>query len=163
MRFCRQPRWHICNIHRGALAVCEIQEITHTWNCTGGLDVIRKEAWPFYGTISGVRPCCSKNLKDLKDLQHKSGRPRGVRNPRYHSHLERKEAWPFYRTISGVRLYWELEQPQGPKDITHTWNGRPRLVTNTPTYRGTSLIRNHPTFGPCSRPMSRALWLSQGC
>jgi len=27
----------------------------------------------------------------------------------------RKEAWPFYRTISGVRLYWELEEPKGPK------------------------------------------------
>jgi len=25
--------------------------------CTGGLDVIRKEAWPFYRTISGVRLC----------------------------------------------------------------------------------------------------------
>jgi len=24
---------------------------------TGGPDVIRKEAWPFYRTISGVRPC----------------------------------------------------------------------------------------------------------
>ena len=23
--------------------------------CEGGLDVIRKEAWPFYKTISGVR------------------------------------------------------------------------------------------------------------
>ena len=23
--------------------------------CTGGLDVLRKEAWPFYRTISGVR------------------------------------------------------------------------------------------------------------
>ena len=23
--------------------------------CTGGAGVIRKEAWPFYGTISGVR------------------------------------------------------------------------------------------------------------
>jgi len=27
----------------------------------------------------------------------------------------RKEAWPFYRTISGVRLFWELEEPKGPK------------------------------------------------
>ena len=27
----------------------------------------------------------------------------------------RKEAWPFYRTCSGVRLYWELEEPKGPK------------------------------------------------
>ena len=25
--------------------------------CTGGADVIRKEAWPFYRTISGVRLC----------------------------------------------------------------------------------------------------------
>ena len=25
--------------------------------CTGGADVIRKETWPFYGTISGVRLC----------------------------------------------------------------------------------------------------------
>ena len=25
--------------------------------CTGGLDVIRKEAWSFYRTISGVRLC----------------------------------------------------------------------------------------------------------
>ena len=25
--------------------------------CTEGPDVIRKEAWPFYGTISGVRLC----------------------------------------------------------------------------------------------------------
>ena len=25
--------------------------------CTGGLDVIRKEAWRFYRTSSGVRPC----------------------------------------------------------------------------------------------------------
>ena len=25
--------------------------------CTGGLDVIQKEAWPFYRTISGVRLC----------------------------------------------------------------------------------------------------------
>ena len=36
--------------------------------CAGGLDVIRKEAWPFYRTSSGVRLCwSSKNRKDLKD------------------------------------------------------------------------------------------------
>ena len=28
--------------------------------------------------------------------------------------------------------------------------------------RGTSLIRNRPTLGPYSRPMPRALWLSEG-
>ena len=40
----------------------------------GWLDVIRKEAWPFYRTISGGRLCwSSKNLQDLKAapwLQH---------------------------------------------------------------------------------------------
>ena len=29
-------------------------------------------------------------------------------------------------------------------------------------YRGTSLIRNRTTLGPCSRPMPRVLWRSQG-
>jgi len=29
--------------------------------------------------------------------------------------VTRKEAWSFYRTISGVRLWWELEEPKGPK------------------------------------------------
>ena len=27
----------------------------------------------------------------------------------------RKKAWLFCRTSSGVRLFWELEEPQGPK------------------------------------------------
>jgi len=27
----------------------------------------------------------------------------------------RKGAWPFYRTSSGFRLWWELEESQGPK------------------------------------------------
>ena len=41
--------------------------------CTGGPDVIRKEAWSFYRTVSGVRLCwvgSSKNLEDLTDLMH---------------------------------------------------------------------------------------------
>ncbi|KAJ1477404.1 hypothetical protein T484DRAFT_1631300, partial [Baffinella frigidus] len=25
--------------------------------------------------------------------------------------------WPFYTTSSGVRLWWELEEPQGPQDM----------------------------------------------
>ena len=29
----------------------------------------------------------------------------------------RKEAWSFYRTISGVRLRWDLEEPEGPKNV----------------------------------------------
>ena len=31
-----------------------------------------------------------------------------------------------------------------------------------PSYRGTSLIRNHTIPGPSSRPMHRALWCSLG-
>ena len=62
-----------------------------------GPDVIRKEAWPFYRTSSGVRLCW--------ELEEPKG-PKG-----------RKEAWPFYRTISGIRLCWELEEPKGPKAI----------------------------------------------
>jgi hypothetical protein len=48
--------------------------------------VIRKEAWPFYRTISGVHLCWE--LEELK-------------GPKC--------------TISGVRLCWELEEPEGPK------------------------------------------------
>ena len=36
--------------------------------CTGGSDVIRKEAWPFYRTSPvSAYVGSSKNLKDLKD------------------------------------------------------------------------------------------------
>ena len=44
---------------------------------------------------------------------------------------------------------------------------RARMSANTPlafrgrfSHRGTSLIRNHTTLGPCSTPMPRALWWS---
>jgi hypothetical protein len=37
--------------------------------CKGGLDVIRKETWPFYRTISGVRLCWEL------------GRPKGPEGP----------------------------------------------------------------------------------
>ena len=36
-----------CRVRVGGVAIL----------CAGGLDVIRKEAWPFYRTISGVRLC----------------------------------------------------------------------------------------------------------
>ena len=35
----------------------------------------------------------------------------------------RKEAWPFYRTSSGVRLWWELEEPKGPKGTVLGFSG----------------------------------------
>ena len=66
--------------------------------------MIRKEAWSFYRTISGVRLCW-----ELEE-------PKGPKGFLCTGGLDviRKEAWPFYRTISGVRLYWELEEPKGP-------------------------------------------------
>jgi len=36
----------------------------------------------------------------------------------------RMEAWSFCRTISGVRLYWELEEPKGPKGHATTQAAR---------------------------------------
>ena len=41
------PRHRNCNATHFVLAIL----------CTGGPDVIRKEAWPFYRTISGVGLC----------------------------------------------------------------------------------------------------------
>jgi len=59
--------------------------------CTGGLDVIRKEAWSFYRTISGVRPLgplgplgfeCSQHGQTLRPsvvgIRSKAQRPFGV-------------------------------------------------------------------------------------
>ena len=34
-----------------------VQPVSAAILCAGGLDVIRKEAWPFYRTSSGVRLC----------------------------------------------------------------------------------------------------------
>jgi len=46
--------------------------------CTGGLGVIRKEAWPFYRTSSGVRLCWElEEPKGLEGTQTRSG-PRAV-------------------------------------------------------------------------------------
>ena len=42
--------------------------------CTGGLDLIRKEAWPLYRTISGVRLCWElKEPTDEESLGPKCG------------------------------------------------------------------------------------------
>ena len=65
-------------------------EVSAAILCTGGLDVIRKEAWPFYRTSSGVRLCW--------ELEEPKGPKRGAN-----------------LTSSGVRLCWELEEPEGPK------------------------------------------------
>jgi len=43
----------------------------------------------------------------------------------------RKEAWPFYRTISGVCLWWELEEPKGPKGLPHLRNATSRKIFET--------------------------------
>ena len=38
----------------------------------------------------------------------------------------------------------------------------PGMLNNAMRYRGTSLIRNNPLLGPCSRTMPRTLWWSYG-
>ena len=45
--------------------------------CTGGPDVIRKEAWPFYRTISDVRLCWE--LEEPKGPKGGGGRGRKAR------------------------------------------------------------------------------------
>jgi len=56
---------------------CAVQEAvgypTAAILCTGGPDVIRKEAWPFYRTISGVRVCWElEEPKSPKELRQPS-------------------------------------------------------------------------------------------
>ena len=50
--------------------------------CTGGLDVIRKEAWPFCRTSSGVRLCWEieepKGPKESLAAGHHSSTPAGL-------------------------------------------------------------------------------------
>ena len=81
-----------------------------------GLDVIRKEAWPFYRTISGVRLCWEleepKGPKSVVGACWEKLKPKGPKD----LEVIREEAWPCYRTSSGVRLCWELEEPKGPKE-----------------------------------------------
>ena len=76
----------------------------------------------------------------------------------------RKEAWPFYITISGVRLWWELEEPKGPK-------GRPRSQENKPledrwSALGTDQVQGafHATFDAEPNMRTRACCTGvQGC
>ena len=43
--------------------------------CTGGLDVIRKEAWPFYRAISGVRLCWELEQPKGPEAEEAEGKP----------------------------------------------------------------------------------------
>ena len=71
--------------------------------CTGGIDVIQKEAWSFYRISFGVRLCWE--FEELKGPKDTGGLD-----------VIRMEAWSFYRTISGVRLCLELEEPERPNE-----------------------------------------------
>ena len=102
---------------------------------TGGLDVIRKEAWPFYRTSSGVR--LFWQLAEPK-------RPKG-RADEGQSHLEEE------RPASGLHGY-----------LAHMviLGGGRFLMSEGPLYMGTSLMRNTPLRGPYSRTIPRVVWWS---
>ena len=74
--------------------------------------MIRKEAWSFYRTISGV--CLCWELEEAKGPKNGSAAILCTGGP----DVIRKEAWPFYRTIPAVRLCWELEEAKGPKGVS---------------------------------------------
>ena len=57
--------------------------------CTGGLDMIRKEAWPFYITISGVRLCWELEPKGPNELD---SRCKGLPGPVSRVMKEKKSA-----------------------------------------------------------------------
>ena len=57
----------------------------------------------------------------------------------------RKEAWLFCRTSSSVRLYWELEEPKGPKGVNLLWT--PRNLES-----GGALRAQIPTRSMCCKP-----------
>ena len=74
--------WRI--FHETARSMCEDQvpdepASGHSLDCTGRLDVIRKEAWSFYRTITGVRLCEEPKgpLLDPRDLLLRSERTQG--------------------------------------------------------------------------------------
>ena len=114
--------------------------------CTGGPDVIRKEAWPSYRTI----PVCayagsSRNLKDLKDtICVGAPQPDPIRSG--------AETKPSQGGVQSSELGSELFSQSAP-------------------YRGTSLIRNaHPprtTIGPLAKAYCRVvgggIFLSARC
>ena len=122
--------------------------------CTGGLDVIREEAWPSYRTRSGVRLCW-----ELEE-------PKGPKRIWSQPHNSGSEA------LLQVMSTWDLS-PDSPSRPGHGGWFLPRKAvtprslpsqavnflpsTTALSYRGTSLIRNHPTVGPYNSPMPRDL------
>ena len=105
---------------------------------TGGLDVIRKEAWPFYRTSSGVHLCWQ--LEEPKGPKRKGGLGRAVwREPgspsvtylvMQNGNLEYGErrcgfnlkhqstkAPKHQSTCGRVHLWWALSKPGGSKGV----------------------------------------------
>jgi len=66
----------------------------------------------------------------------------------------RKEAWSFYRTISGVRLYWVLEEPEGPK-------GQLTVVSGAVRWEGLMPCRVGVPSQPGNTPMEECSWDSR--
>jgi len=88
----------------------------------GGLDVIRKEAWPFYRTISGVRLCW-----ELEE-------PKGPKVVSW-SEFPMLPSYPHHPVLSTegrvVGPCWEKLKPKGPKGPTQRDRAEARSESKT--------------------------------
>ena len=66
--------------------------------------------------------------------------------------VTRKEAWPFYRTIFGVCLYWEFEEPQGPKGLPQTNVSKARALGST------APCHSPQPSSPLRAPFLKSMW-----
>ena len=103
--------------------------------CTGGPDVIRKEAWPFYRTISGLRLCWE--LEEPKGLQVQIG-------PWVSGHLRRNEPSQLYRAVSNRRIRKLLVNPRWiyPQARRVVLEGGRVVVFRDALYRGSLEIQD---------------------
>ena len=91
--------------------------------CAGGLDAIRKEAWPFYRTISGVRLCWE--LEEPKTTKE--------RDPKAKCFL----CSHFY----GRAFLWaELGEIKTYRTLSGLYPGRPRPQRQSRIERSKSLV-----------------------
>ena len=123
----------------------------------GGLGVIRKEARPFYRTISGVRLCLELEEPNLLPLaaRREPSALEGWILEVLHCNLKGKRAflWILFTERRGVRLCWALSKPEGPK-------GRSRLKQPNPeneTRNSKDIPRNTRHETRNTRPKTRDL------
>ena len=113
--------------------------------------MIRKEAWSFCRTISGVSLCL--------ELHEPKG-PQGFAARREPCALE---GWVLQGLPHGDIHIWisiPVSSFAAPPSSHHA--GVPRNLTPKMSYRGTSLMRKRTPLGPYRRPMPRVVGASQG-